>query len=128
MAKGDAAGERFYGCYAALSKITPCASFEPVRSFEDGDEREKQGRKDRDSDTIYLGARLLGKAPGSIDYRKEAVKEAGNYADDVIDALGYVGGGGWTIPTAPLSLRVSGDYAYASGDSGAIDGHRQNFD
>ena len=111
-----------------MSKIIPGARFEPYAFLKTALNVKSKDGKTGNSDTIYLGGRLFGKAPGSIDYSMEFVKEAGNFADDVIDALGYVGGGGWKIPRAPRSLRVSSDYSYASGDSGAKDGHHQNFD
>ena len=84
--------------------------------------------KTGNTDTVYLGGRFAGKAPGALDYTVEAVKEVGMYADDAINAFGFAVGGGWTIPAVPWSVRLNSDYTFATGDSGVADGHHQSFD
>jgi hypothetical protein len=121
-------GEHFYGTYATLSKVLKGASFEQYAFLKTAHNVKSKDGKTGNTDTVYLGGRLAGKAPGALDYSVEAVKEVGMYADDAINALGFVGGGGWTIPAAPWAVRLNGEYAFATGDSGASDGHHQNFD
>ena len=121
-------GEHFYGSYVTLNKILPGASFEPFAFMKTALNVKSKDGKTGDTDTFYVGGRLIGKAPGAIDYSVEAVKEAGMYADDAIDAFGFIGGGGWTVPAAPWSIHLTSDYTFASGDSGVADGHHQNFD
>ena len=121
-------GEHFYGTYMTLSKVLKGATFEPYAFLKTAHSVKSKDGKTGNTDTVYLGGRLAGKAPGALDYSVEAVKEVGMYADDAINALGFVGGGGWTIPSAPWSVRLNSDYSFATGDSGATDGHHQSFD
>jgi Alginate export len=121
-------GEHFYGSYVTLDKVLRGAAFEPYAFLKTALKVKSKDGKIGNTDTVYLGGRLAGKAPGALDYSLEAVKEVGMYADDAINAFGFAGGGGWTIPTLPWSLRLNSDYAFATGDSGAIDGHHQSFD
>jgi len=121
-------GEHFYGSYAALSKILKSATVEPYAFLKTALKVKSKDGKTGNTDTVYLGGRVAGKAPGALDYSVEAVKEVGMYADDAINAFGFVGGGGWTIPSAPWSVRLNSDYAFATGDSGVTDGHHQSFD
>ncbi|MGA2114236.1 MAG: alginate export family protein [Bryobacteraceae bacterium] len=124
-------GEHFYGDYVTMGSLIPGATFEPYAflktDYGAAIVKGKDG-KAGNADVIYLGGRLAGKAPFAIDYSVEAVKEIGKYADDDIDAFGFVGGGGWTLPGLPWKIRPNSEYIYASGDSGVTDGHHENFD
>jgi hypothetical protein len=120
--------EHFYGTYATLSKVLKGASFEPYAFLKTAHNVKSKDGKTGNTDTVYLGGRLAGKVPKALDYSLEAVKEVGMYADDAINAFGFVGAAGWTIPAAPWSVRLNGDYAFATGDSGNVDGHHQSFD
>jgi hypothetical protein len=122
------AGEHFYGSYTALKSIIPGASLEPYLFLKTALNVKGKDGKLGHTDTIYLGGRLIGKMPGAIDYSVEAVKEVGMYAGDAIDAFGFVGGGGWTIPRLPWHIRPNSEYIFATGDSGVADGHHQAFD
>jgi hypothetical protein len=121
-------GEHFYGSYVTLDKVLKGATFEPYAFLKTALKVKSKDGRTGNTDTVYLGGRLAGKAPGAFDYSIEAVKEVGMYADDAINAFGFVGGGGWTVPSAPWSIRLNSDYAFATGDSGAVDGHHQSFD
>ena len=79
-------------------------------------------------DTLAAGGRIIGKLLGGVDYSFEALHEFGSYSNDRLNASGLVAGGGWTITQSGWRPRVSGDYAYASGDDGRKDGSRETFD
>ena len=81
-----------------------------------------------DADTLYGGLRIVGTIPGGFDYNAEAVREGGDYGHDAVQAVGYAGGGGWTLAKAVGKPHFSSDFAWASGDSGRKDGHHQSFD
>ena len=121
-------GEHFYGSYVTLNKVLRGATLEPFAFLKTALKVKSKDGKTGNTDTVYLGGRLAGKAPGALDYSVEAVKEVGMYADDAINAFGFVGAGGWAIPAAPWSVRLNSDYSFATGDSGAADGHHQSFD
>jgi hypothetical protein len=124
----DKPGEHFYGSYSILSKVLKGATVEPYAFLKTALKVKSKDGKTGNTDTVYLGGRVAGKAPGALDYSVEAVKEVGMYADDAINAFGFVGAGGWTIPSAPWSVRINSDYSFATGDSGVTDGHHQSFD
>src|SRR5581483_5492014 len=63
-----------------------------------------------------------------FDYSGEAVREGGAYANDSVQAFGYVVTGGWTAAKAAWKPRVSSDYVWASGDDNRKDGSHQSFD
>ncbi len=121
-------GEHFYGSYVTLDKILRGATFEPYAFMKTALKVKSKDGKTGNTDTVYLGGRLAGKAPGGLDYTVEAVREAGMYADDAINAFGFVGGGGWMIHSVPWSVRLNSDYSFATGDSGVTDGHHPSFD
>jgi hypothetical protein len=121
-------GERFYTAYAAFGTLLPGASIEPyVMAKTDLGVKGKNGKLGN-ADGIYGGMRVIGKIRGGFDYNAEAVREGGGYADDTIQAFGYVAGGGWTAAKLPWKPHFNGDYLWASGDDNRKDGHRQMFD
>ena len=80
------------------------------------------------ADTLYMGARIIGRTRGRLDYSVEGVREAGGYAHDSVRAWGYIAGGGWKVSPALWNLHLSSDYAFATGDNGKKDGVHQQFD
>ncbi len=94
-------GEHMYGSYVTLSKVLKGATLEPYAFMKTALKVKSKDGKTGNTDTIYLGGRLAGKAPGALDYSVEAVKEAGMYADDAINAFGFAGAGGWVLPGRP---------------------------
>jgi hypothetical protein len=125
------AGEHFYMDYATFKTILPGGSVEPyfIAKTQDGtdDVKSKDGHLGS-ADVLYAGLRVIGKLPGRFDYSVEGVKEAGHYSHDVVNALGWVAGGGWTVNDAPAKLHFSSDFVWASGDDGKKDGFHQAFD
>jgi hypothetical protein len=121
-------GERFYVAYAAMGKLIPRASVEPYFMAKTALNVMGKDGKLGNADTLYAGARLAGTVPGGFDYNAEAVREGGDYGNDVVQAFGYVAGGGWTLSRVPWKPRFSSDYVWASGDTGRKDGHHESFD
>ncbi|HUI81990.1 MAG TPA: alginate export family protein [Bryobacteraceae bacterium] len=124
----DRPGERFYGAYTAFGKLIPHASIEPYFFAKTTLNVKGKDGKLGNADVLYGGARLIGTVPGGFDYNAEAVREGGDYADDVIQSLGYVAGGGWTLSRVSWKPHFNSDFAWASGDDGQKDGHHQMFD
>ncbi len=120
-------GEHFYVAYSALKKVLPGASIEPYVMAKTAMNVKSKDGKLGDADTIYGGLRVIGKLR-AFDYNAEAVREGGSYSRDVVQALGYVGGGGWLISDTLAKPHVSSDFSWASGDSGRKDGHHESFD
>jgi len=124
-------GEHFYVAYSTLKKLLPGGSLEPyfMAKTQDGTDavKSKDGHLGN-ADTLYAGARLIGKLPWRFDYHAEGVREAGNYSNDVVNAWGYVAGGGWTVSDADWMPHVSSDFVWASGDDGKKDGFHEAFD
>jgi hypothetical protein len=121
-------GEHLYVAYSAFGKLIPQASIEPYLMAKTAMNVKGKDGKLGNADTIYGGARLLGKIPGGFDYTAEAVREGGRYSDESIQAFGYVTGAGWTFAQAPWHPRLNGDYLWASGNDDRKDHYHQSFD
>jgi hypothetical protein len=121
-------GEHFYVAYSAFGKLIPQASLEPYTMAKTAMNVKGKDGKLGNADTIYGGARLLGKIPGGFDYSAEAVREFGSYSDETIQAFGYITGGGWTFAKAPWHPRLNGEYQFASGNDDRKDHYHQGFD
>jgi len=120
-------GEHFYAGYLALPSVLPAGSIEPYAIV-----KTQLSVKGKDgvaggADTYALGGRIVGAAPRRLDYSLEAVRETGNYANDILQAFGFVSSIGWRIATSN-GPRVVAEYVYSSGDNGRQDRHRETFD
>src|SRR5579884_1826387 len=121
-------GDHVYAEYNTFGHLIPGATVEPyffARTLVGV--KSKDGRTG-DMDTLAAGGRVAGRIPGRVDYSFEALHEFGGYASDRLNANGLVTGLGWTVVSSGWALRVSSDYAYASGDNGRKDGARETFD
>jgi hypothetical protein len=121
-------GEHFYAAYLALGKLIPHASIEPYFMAKTALNVKGKDGTPGNADTLYGGARLIGTIPRGFDYNAEVVREGGAYGNDIVQALGYAAGGGWTLSRVSWKPHFSSDYVWASGDSGRNDGHRESFD
>jgi hypothetical protein len=122
------AGDHVYAEYNTFAHLIPGATVEPYFFA-----RTLVGVKSKDGctgdmDTLAAGGRVAGRIPGRVDYSFEALHEFGGYASDRLNANGLVTGLGWTVVSSGWALRVSSDYAYASGDNGRKDGAGETFD
>ncbi len=124
----DKPGEHFYAAYSALGKLIPHASIEPYFMAKTAMNVKSKDGKLGDADTLYGGMRLIGTIPGGFDYNGEAVREGGYYNHDVVQAFGYVAGGGWTLKRVSWKPHFNSDYVWASGDDNRKDGYHQSFD
>jgi hypothetical protein len=121
-------GEHFYVAYSSFKKLIPRASIEPyLMAKTQFSVKSKEGETGA-ADTLYAGGRMIGTTKGRLDYNFEGVREAGDYANDSIQAWGYLGGGGWTVSPSLWKLHVSSDYLFASGNDGKKDGIHDQFD
>jgi hypothetical protein len=121
-------GDHVFADYNSFGHLLPGASVEPyffAHTTLGVDSKEKIVGE---MDTLAAGGRVIGKLRGGVDYSFEAVHEFGNYSNDRLNAAGLVAGGGWRITQSGWAPRVSGDYAYASGDDGRKDDSRETFD
>ncbi|MFN7995716.1 MAG: alginate export family protein [Bryobacteraceae bacterium] len=121
-------GDHVYALYNTFSHILPGASVEPYFIA-----RTLLGVTGKngiagDMDTLATGGRVIGKLAARFDYSVEAVHEFGSYANDRLDATALAAGAGWVIMQGRWKPRLSGDYAYASGDDGRKNGIRGTFD
>jgi hypothetical protein len=124
----DKPGEHFYTAYSALGKLIPHASIEPYFMAKTAMNVKGKDGKLGNADTLYGGMRFIGTIPGGFDYNAEAVREGGYYGHDVVQAFGYVAGGGWTLSRVSWKPHFNSDYVWASGDDGRKDGYHQSFD
>jgi hypothetical protein len=121
-------GEHFYVAYSSFKKLIPDASIEPYLMAKTQFSVKSKDGKTGAADTLYAGGRIIGTTKGRLDYNFEGVREAGDYADDSIQAWGYAGGGGWGVSPALWKLHFSSDYTFASGNDGKNDGIHDQFD
>ncbi|HLK19158.1 MAG TPA: alginate export family protein [Bryobacteraceae bacterium] len=121
-------GEHVYGDYSTFKKLIPGASVEPYVFVKTALNVKSKDGAVGNADIVYAGGRVIGKIRKDFDYSVEAVREAGSYANDSMEAWGYIAGGGWTNARLPWKLHFSTEYAFASGDSGAKDGRHESFD
>ncbi len=121
-------GDHVYADYNTFTHLLRGASVEPYFIAHTSMGVSSKEKVTGDMDTLAAGGRIVGKLRGGVDYNFEAVHEFGSYSSDHLNAAGLVAGGGWTITQSGWRPRVSGDYAYASGDDGRKDGSRETFD
>ena len=121
-------GERFYVAYSAFGKLIPGASIEPYFMAKTALNVKSKDGKPGNADTLYAGGRIVGTIRGVFEYNFEGVREAGDYSNDVVQAWGYVTGGGWAISKHAWRPHLSSDYVFSTGDSGVKDGAHQSFD
>jgi hypothetical protein len=124
----DKPGEHFYMAYSAFGKLIPLASLEPYLMAKTAMNVKGKDGKLGNADTMYGGARLIGKIPGGFDYSAEAVRQFGSYSDETIQAFGYIMGGGWTFAKAPWHPRLLAEDVWASGNDNRKDHYHQGFD
>lgn len=120
-------GNRFAGAYAATSRLIPLGSVEPYvfwrRDVNLGSETGALGNLTQTT----VGVRLAGRLPARLDYGVEMALQRGSLASDDVDAWA----GHWQLRESlagPGSVRLTGEFNYASGDADPADGVRGTFD
>lgn len=120
-------GNRFLGVYGSTTAVVPQSTVEPYLFFrmDRGIKAELGGLGDLKAATV--GARWVGKLPARLDYGVEMAAQTGSMGPDDVKAWA----GHWQLRDTlwpRYTLRVVGEYNYASGDSNASDGTRGTFD
>lgn len=121
-------GDHIYADYNTFPHLVPNASVEPYLIARTLDNVKSKDGLIGNMDTLAVGIRLVGKAPGRIDYNIEPLHEFGTYANDRLNAKALFAGAGWVVSPSGWKPRISTDYAYASGDNGKKNGSRETFD
>jgi hypothetical protein len=121
-------GDHIYADYNTFSHLLPAGSVEPYLIARTSDNVKSKDGQLGNMDTLAVGIRLAGKAPGRIDYNFEPLHEFGSYANDRLDANGLLTGVGWVVRPNGWKPRISSDFTYASGDNGKKNGTRETFD
>lgn len=121
-------GDHIYADYNTFGHLLPGASLEPYFIARTSDNVKSKEGELGNMDTLAVGARLVGKLRGGIDYNFEPLHEFGSYSNDRLSAAALLTGAGWTISKSDWRPRISTDYEYASGDNGKKNGNRETFD
>jgi hypothetical protein len=119
-------GNRFIGAYASTTALVPKSTIEPYVFW----------RRDRDvrMETGGLGVlhqstagvRWVGQLPSRLEYGIETAVQTGSLGSDSVGA--WAGHYQVRTPAYGPSLRLVGEYNYASGDADPTDGDRGTFD
>ncbi len=118
---------QFYGAYGIASKLVPKGSVEPYIFYRVGaDQRTELGALG-DLKASTIGVRWVGTLPAGLDYNTEMAFQTGSLGSDDVSAWA----GHWALRdmlTKKYSVRVLGEFNYASGDAVPGDGIRGTFD
>ena len=121
------AGNRFAGVYGTSAKLIPQATVEPYVLFKrDVNLKAEAGGLGTLSETT-TGVRIAGKLPARFDYGVEMALQRGSLGTDAISAWA----GHWQMrETLPgrATVRLIGEYNFASGDKDPADNVRGTFD
>ena len=120
-------GNRFAGAYGTASTLIPLGTVEPYvfwrRDVNLGSEAGTFGNLTQTT----IGVRLAGRLPARLDYGVEMAVQRGSLGSDDVDAWA----GHWQLRQSlagPGSVRLTGEFNYASGDENPTDGVRGTFD
>jgi Alginate export len=120
-------GEAFHGAYAVFTTLVPNTSIEPFALVRTVRALTSETGFLGELRSVTFGGRVVGKLSGRFDYNTEMALQRGALAtDDVRAWAGHWVVGRTLVP--PISMRVFGEYNYASGDEHAADGTRGTFD
>jgi hypothetical protein len=121
-------GEHVYGAYGSIRNVLRGMNVEPYVLFKQTLQVKSETGVAGDALVFSLGVRVVGKAPGRLDYTVEEVVQRGSYSSDRVSAMAQSYVAGWTIVDSAWKPRLSVEYSYASGDSANKDGVRGTFD
>ncbi len=121
------AGNRFAGAYLTTGRLVKNATVEPYIFFRrDVNLRGELGVTDN-LQAATIGARFVGRLPARLDYNIEMAAQRGSLGPDDVRAWA----GHWQLRESlpgPGTVRLTGEYNYASGDRDPADGVRGTFD
>jgi hypothetical protein len=121
-------GEHVYGAYGSIRNVARGVNVEPYLLFKQTLQVKSEAGVPGDALVVSPGIRVVGKAPGRLDYTVEEAVQRGSYSADRVSAMAQSYVAGWTVVDSALKPRVSVEYSYASGDSANQDGVRGTFD
>jgi hypothetical protein len=120
-------GNRLVGAYGSLRAVLPRGVIEPyVLWHRDVNLRSELGPTG-ELHQYTTGARIAGSLPARFDYVVEMDRQTGSVGPDNVSAWA----GHWQLRetlAGAKSVRLAGEYNYASGDSDPRDGRRGTFD
>jgi hypothetical protein len=121
------AGNRFSGAYATTTKLIPQATVEPYLFWKrDVNLRGELGAV-ADLQHSTIGVRVAGRLPARLDYGIEVALQRGSLGDEDVEAWA----GHWQLRESlpgPGTVKLVGEYNFASGDEDPADGVRGTFD
>ena len=121
------AGNRFAGAYLTAARLLPHASVEPYVFWKrDASVRGERGLVD-DLTVATAGVRVVGRLPARFDYGVEMAMQRGALGAETVRAWA----GHWQLRESlpgPGTVRLAGEYNFASGDADPADGVRGTFD
>ena len=120
-------GNRFAGAYATAARLIPLGSVEPYVFWRRDVNLRSETATVGDLAQATVGVRVAGRVPGRLDYGIEMAMQRGSLAGDEIEAWA----GHWQLRESLPgrgTVRLTGEYNYASGDADPADGRRGTFD
>ena len=120
-------GNRLAGAYGSISTLVPQAVVEPYFLWRADRGLRTESAATGDLDQRTIGVRFNGRLPAGLDYGIEMAGQTGSLGSDTVGAWA----GHWQIRESfatPWSLRLIGEFNFASGDADAGDGQRGTFD
>jgi hypothetical protein len=121
------AGNRFIGSYLTTSKLVKDAAVEPYVFWKRDTNLAGEQSVVGDLSETTAGVRFAGKLPLSLDYNVEMALQRGSLGGNDLQAWA----GHWQLResfTGPGSVKLIGEFNYASGDENPGDGVRGTFD
>jgi alginate export protein len=121
------AGNRFAGSYLTMPKLVKGGSLEPYFFWRRDTNLPGETGVVGDLESSTTGVRFAGKLPLALDYNIEMAFQRGSLGSDDIEAWA----GHWQLReslSGPGSMKLIGEFNYASGDENPTDGIRGTFD
>ena len=120
-------GNIFSGAYLTAGKLVPQGSLEPYVFWRQDTNLTGEAGATGELHQTTLGVRFAGKMPARLDYNIEMAMQRGSLAaNDVSTWAGH-----WQLRESlpgPGTVKLTGEYNYATGDSDITDGTRETFD
>jgi hypothetical protein len=123
----SAQGEALHGVYGAFPTLVAKAVIESYVLVRNVESLLSETGPRGDLTSATIGTRVVGKLPWRLDYNTDLAIQRGSLAADDVRAWA----GHWVLGqtiSAKSSVRVFGEYNYASGDRSGTDGRRGTFD
>jgi hypothetical protein len=120
-------GTRFAGAYATAPTLIPLGTLEPYVFFRRDVNLPTETLAAGNLAQTTIGVRLAGRLPARLDYGVEMALQRGSLGTDDVSAWA----GHWQLRESFAgagTVKLTGEYNYASGDEDPADGVRGTFD